>query len=110
MTKTMLPSITTIKILHKDYDLLERTEHTEILDTGSYGNHMPNLNKIEWVRHKHDSDNVDTIIHETFHALFLLFGITAKDTEEQIVTKLATGLTTVMKDNKPLFKILLDIL
>jgi len=106
LTKVTYPKH--IKILHKTYDLVERTEPSAIIDMESYGNHYEILNKIEWVRHHHESDNVDTIIHEMLHALYALFRIKEKDTEEEVVSRLSTGLTTLMKDNKPLFRTFLE--
>lgn len=100
----------TVKVLYKNYDLIQRQSTDEILSNGSYGTHYPVLSKIEWVKHSKPEDNVDTIIHELLHAVFDLFRIKENDTEEEIVTKLSTGMTTLMKDNKKLFYALLDML
>jgi hypothetical protein len=102
---------TTVKILHKQYDLIERTDPTDQLNESSYGNHYPVLLKIEWMKHKKSSENVDTIIHELLHAIIHTLGF--KDlfkNEEEAVTKLALGLTTVMGDNKKLIEELLKML
>jgi hypothetical protein len=49
---------------------------------------------------------VDTLIHELLHALFFVGDIRSKR-EETIVTRLATGLTQVLRDN-PGFRTWLD--
>lgn len=102
---------TTIKVLHKEYDLVERTDPTDQLNEGTYGNHYPVLVKIEWIKHKKSTENVDTILHELLHAIIYVldFKNLFKD-EENAVRKLALGLTTVMKDNKKLFEELLKML
>lgn len=100
----------TIKILHKTYDVIERTNPTEMLNHPVYGTSNAVLNKIEWLRHEKESENVDTVIHEILHSIWNVFGLTDKDREEEIVTRLSLGLTTVMGDNKKLFQALLDAL
>jgi hypothetical protein len=45
-----------------------------------------------------NGDRLDTLVHELFHAVFNVTGVSVSD-EEKVVHTLATGLTTVMIDN-----------
>lgn len=106
----MVKLINKVKILHATYDLKERTSPSEILDYNSYGNHIPLSRRIEYIQSEKSEDTVDTLIHEMLHAIYGMFGLTQKDTEDEIVSRLALGLTTIMKDNKKFFQQLLDML
>lgn len=88
------------------YDLVERDDPQEVLSVGNYGNHFPVEGKIDYVRLKQGGETADTIIHEILHALWDKMFVGKGDDEEAIVSKLGTGLTTVMKDNPELFKAL----
>ena len=100
-----------IKILHKDFSLRER-EYSE-----SFGNHR--LAEINFMKEEinylplQGSETVDSILHEILHGVFHMFNLNHKmsdDEEEHLVTVLATGLTTVMKDNPELMDALQDML
>lgn len=60
---------------------------------------------MEYVR-LNDAETADTILHEILHAIFYKMYVGKGDDEEAVVSKLATGLVTVMKDNPELFKAL----
>jgi hypothetical protein len=47
---------------------------------------------------------VDTALHEIIHAIFNAYDISKKDDEERIVTRLATVMTQVLRDNPRLVK------
>jgi len=96
-----------IKILHKVYDIVERTSLTEQYQKDNYGQHDGINLRIEYMAHTLGSETVDTILHELFHAIYKLFGLDTKSSEEEVVTRMATGLTTLMKDNPEFFKVLL---
>lgn len=44
----------------------------------------------------------DTLIHELFHAIWATRNLPARATEEQVCTRLASGLATVLRDNSDL--------
>ena len=97
-----------IKILHKVFDLRERQYHE------SFGNHR--LAEINFLAEEINylpvakTETVDSIIHEVLHGLFAMFDLKmSDDQEEHVVSALATGLTTVMKDNPDLFPALQDM-
>jgi len=101
----------TIKILHKDFNLRERSF------SESFGN--ARLAEIDFMKNEinfipiEGSETVDSIIHEMLHGLFAMFDINASmsmEDEEHIVSALATGITTVMRDNPDLFYALQDML
>lgn len=105
--KLALPE--SIKILHKVFTLREREYHE------SFGNHR--LAEINFMANDinylpvDNSEVVDSIIHEILHGLFHMFDIGMTDEqEEHVVSTLATGLTTIMKDNPDLFYSLQDML
>ena len=98
-----------IKILHKTFSLRERTYNE------SFGNSR--LAEINFMANEinylplDNSEVVDSIIHEVLHGLFAMFDIKMEEQEEEhVVSALATGLTTVMKDNPDLFYSLQDML
>jgi len=101
----------TVKILHKVFDLRER-DYKE-----SFGN--TRLAEIDFMHNDinylpiQGSESVDSIIHEILHGIFGLMQIDqhyTHDQEEYIVSAMATGITTVMKDNPDLFDALQDML
>ena len=98
-----------IKILHKDFQLRER-DYSE-----SSGNHR--LAEINFMKSEinylpiEGSEVVDSVIHEVLHGLFHMFDIGVEDgLEEHIVSALATGLTTIMRDNPSLMPALQEML
>jgi len=65
---------------------------------------------IRYVREKSGSETVDTIIHEIMHGVARMYGIFPDpEIEEVVVSKMATGFTTVMTDNQPLFAAFLKL-
>ncbi len=100
-----------VKILHKIFTLRER-DFKE-----SFGN--TRLAEINFMQNEINylplggSETVDSIVHEILHGIVGMFNINFKLTEaeeEYIVSTLATGLVTVMKDNPDLFYSLQDML
>lgn len=100
-----------IKIMHKRFDLRERTGKETITD-----GRLAEINfleaEISYLKLE-GSEVVDSLIHEILHGIFkmtnLRNGMNEED-EEHIVTVLATGLTTVMADNHGLFPALQELL
>ena len=48
------------------------------------------------------AQQADTLIHEIFHAIWATRGLPDQITEEECVTRLASGWATVMRDNPDL--------
>lgn len=98
-----------IKILHKEFNLRQR-DFKE-----SFGN--ARLAEIDFMANEinylpiDNSEVVDSIIHEVLHGLCHMFQAGLEpDVEERVVSVLATGLTTVMRDNPDLMYSLQDML
>lgn len=52
-------------------------------------------------------EEADTLVHESFHAIWYLMDIgQTSDMEEHVVRKLATGFTLLLKENPELLKYL----
>lgn len=102
---SLLPS--SIKILHKDFDLEERSYEDFKTDN--------RLAEINFIKAKINylplpgTETVDSIIHEVLHGIWRMMDLEMEEEEEHIVTVLATGLTTVMRDNPDLFLKLQDM-
>lgn len=50
----------------------------------------------------------DTLIHEVLHACFAFMGLTSDDSEETIVSRMASCQLMVMRDNPDLVAFLMD--
>lgn len=91
-----------IKILHRNYKLIERSM-TDFAGDGKLGSANMVKAEIEFLD-TGDSDVAETILHEALHVLWSMFDLGSKDdNEEHVVRTLATGIVTVMKDNPSLF-------
>lgn len=100
-----------VKILHKIFTLRER-DYKESFGTTRLAEIDFMQNEINYIP-LGGSETVDSIVHEILHGIVGMFNINFKltmDEEEYIVSTLATGLVTVMKDNPDLFYSLQDIL
>lgn len=98
-----VPSIPdTIKIFYINYNVTADKQR-ELYLAGHMGEIDYNAHEISYIDNG-TSDTVDTIIHEILHGLYRFFdyGEDKRD-EEHLVSTLASGLTTVMKDNPTLF-------
>lgn len=105
----LLPA--TVRILHSNYDINIHPQQV-LKDRGHLGDIEYESRSINIVEQP-ATEIADTFIHELLHGLFHAFDLSHgdedKDNEEHIVTVLATGLTTVMKDNPQLFGILQEL-
>lgn len=101
----------TVKIMHKVFDLRERSYKESFGNTRLAEIDFMN-NDINYLPLK-GSESVDSIIHEILHGIFGVMQVDQHftgDQEEYLVSALATGLTTVMVDNPDLFDALQDML
>lgn len=63
------------------------------------------LQRIEIMTPSIDGLNqLDTVLHEVFHAIYWAYNIEDRDDEERTVATLATGLTQVLRDNPQVLK------
>lgn len=100
----------TIRILHKKYTL-NRNGGAKLALKGRLGEIDFQDNEINFLD-LGCSDTADTLIHEMLHGLWNVFDIGDDEDnphEEHLVTVLATGIVTIMKDNPDLFRVLQDI-
>jgi hypothetical protein len=97
-----------VKILHNHYQINADPE-MGVVEKGHLGEILHKERKINVVQ-QGGSDLVDTLIHEILHGIHHLFDAGSDEEEEHIVRVLATGITTVMKDNPDLFPTLQKIL
>lgn len=64
-----------------------------------------------WINTTYDSAHVlDTLLHELLHALWSQYNLKDKEEEEDVVTRLATGLVQLLLDNKHLLKFIKESL
>ena len=54
-------------------------------------------------------EEVNTLVHEVFHAIWQVFCLAEGDEEERIVTTMANGFTSVLVDNPAILKYLGDL-
>lgn len=52
---------------------------------------------------------IDTLLHEIMHACYTVMGIREKEGEEATVSKLATAMTMVFRDNPELVELLKEL-
>ena len=66
-----------------------------------FGEFFNKQHELDYDISMNDSEKVSTLIHEILHAIVHVFGIKFRDNEheEDIVTSLSGGITTVLKDN-----------
>lgn len=101
----------TVKVLHRDYALLEYTPD-DLLLHNYWGDHNPIHGEIRYHIAKQGSETVDTLLHEVLHAIARMMDVEFKDKneEEAVIAKLATGLTTVLKDNPKFTTAIVELL
>jgi hypothetical protein len=93
--------------LHKDFAIEVRDPIASVGD-GKLGEVNFIKSVIQYVPFN-NSESADTLLHEVLHCLWRAFDLGLEDEEEHIVSVLATGLTTVMRDNPQLFPALQKI-
>lgn len=93
--KAPLPS--SIRILGRRFTVHLITE--DPLDAGKLGTLQMNELRINLLDTHDLVGEADTLLHEVMHALCHLMRVTSGDDEEDIVWRLATGLTAVLQDN-----------
>ena len=88
---------TALRIMGREY----RVEYLDATDMGNaLGLCMPDECRILVRDGQPEVEEVDTLLHETMHALFALLDIdVSHKKEEEIVRRLATGLIQVFKDS-----------
>jgi len=98
-----------IKIAYSNFDLIAKdktwSNANEAHGTCDYDNC-----KIEYNSTQKRPEIVNTIIHEVLHAVIHVFDIhfDSPKIEEDVVTKLANGLQTVLWDNPELSRIIIN--
>lgn len=86
-----------IKIGYSDYKIIDNDD----ADSDGQFNHVEKTIKITPTLSS--SDRLNILLHETLHGVWFHWGvgetIKAKNAEEAIITSIANGLTTVIRDN-----------
>lgn len=49
-----------------------------------------------------DQQEAETYLHELLHAIYNIYGIREKDSQERIVTQMSIGMASVIRDNPDL--------
>jgi len=81
-----------VKITPTSHDLAERLE--------IFGEFNSKNQEITYDEDLQEQELMNTILHETIHAISFIFNIQfSKDAEEEVTVKLANGLQTVFRDN-----------
>ena len=76
-----------------------------------WGNFNKRLLRIEMdPNHPSVLQELDTLLHEIFHAVYLLYGLEEEDKEERIVTLMGIGFTQVLRDNPKVLKYINEVL
>ena len=97
-----------LKILAKNYTLQE--VDTLVQDHNAYGMVFDRLNVIKLQADQPDQCRYDTIIHESLHAIEsqIKFFNENPDEEERKVILLTTAIISLVRDNKWLFKEMIE--
>ena len=86
-----------IKIGYSDYKIIDNDDD----DSDGQFNHVEKTIKITPTLSS--SDRLNILLHETLHGVWLHWGMdettNSENTEEVVVTSIANGLTTVIRDN-----------
>lgn len=87
-----------IKVLSVDYTV-KQADATWVKETESRGQCCTDTQTITIPKTEIPCQTLDTVIHETFHAVFDVMQLTDDDKEEAYVSRMATGFTAVLRDN-----------
>lgn len=87
-----------VKVDHRDIRVIGIPEHPK-----HAGVFKDRECLIEIVNEQSSQQQADTLIHEILHAIWATRGLPDKVCEEECVTRLASGLATVIRDNAALW-------
>ena len=99
----------TIKVLSVDY-IVKRPDKSWVDDAEARGNCDSNKQIINIPETGQVCQTLDTTVHEVFHAIYDSMQLTDEDKEEDYVSRMATGLITVLRDNPKFRKFVWDSL
>jgi hypothetical protein len=102
-----LPS--TIKVISSDYTI-KRAERSWVRESDSRGQCDTDEQVITIPKGDKECQTLDTVVHETFHAIYDVMQLTDEDKEEDYVSRMATGWVAVMRDNPKYRKWIWDTL
>lgn len=95
--------VSTIKVLHVDYDLVAMPP-----DYADASNQWGDTDKSKRIirvdTRAKPRDVAEVLLHELIHAVWEAMGIPGRPREERAVRAISTGLTTVWRDNPALHK------
>ncbi len=87
-----------IKIGYSDYKIIDNDDANNSDGQFSHGDKT-----IKITSTLSSSDRLNTLLHETLHGVWLHWGMdettNSENTEEAVITSIANGLTTVIRDN-----------
>lgn len=91
-----------LKLFHRDYRVVlhpaEPSENHGVTDVGKAVIYLEKRDK--------DAEHIDTVLHEIMHVIWYYMRLPGveDDMGEATIRPLATGLTTVLRENKSLWK------
>lgn len=92
-----------IKVDYRDIDVLAMPDEKCEKFSGLFHDR---LGLIEINADQDPGQQADTLIHEIIHAIWTTRGWSPQMTEEQVCTRLASGLATVIRDNPDLMTLI----
>lgn len=96
-----------LKIGYKDYDIQELDpKHASDLDI--MGDCHNAESRIRVLICDNPWDTINTLVHETFHAVYALQSLEEGDSEERVVNSMANGFVGVLRDNPDLLRMITD--
>ena len=88
----------TIKVFNFEYQILiAKREHSDAMDAWGWCDR--NRQTITLSKGMSPAQERDTLLHEIMHVLVALLQLSRGPSEEEICTRLSTGLMTVLSDN-----------
>lgn len=97
-----------LKIGYKDYDVYELDPvHANELEIS--GDCLHAENRIRVLMANNDWETLNTLVHESFHGIWHVYGMQDGDNEERIVNTMANGFINIIRDNPELVRTIIEI-
>lgn len=92
-----------IKVLYRTMDV-ELMDEAKTFDTGAVGQCNTLQGRIALCRWLDPQEAADTLVHELWHSVWRFMGLGKESPEEDMASRMATGMSTVIRDNPGLMQ------